>query len=241
MALKKYTAKIDLGKVDGYNNGRKSCAAEVRVDYRLEVKTGNGEARLYWEFSASGDIWNNLHTDIICGGQCLDHMNGYASIRDNATFREVYALWKRWHLNGMKAGSPAQREALNDFVYDRNRLSYHWYDKGDINENTDGYGLHYTYSESEAKAADTAGHFMRGERGDWHDQASLFLIAKGLYTDKGYIYEGKPYKYGSAWLVEELPEDVKERIRSLVGITKEEEKRAEVEARKELEKEGAAA
>ena len=241
MALKKYTAKIDLGKVDGYNNGRKSCAAEVRVDYRLEVKTGNGEARLYWEFSASGDIWNTLHTDIICGGQCLDHMNGYASIRDNATFREVYALWKRWHLNGLKAGSPAQRKALEDFVCDRERITYHWYDKSDITENTDRYGRHITYSEAEAKAADAAGHFVRGDKGDWNDQASLFLIAKGLYTDKGYIYEGKPYKYGEAWLVEELPEEVKARIRALVGITKEEEERAESEARKGLETEGAAA
>lgn len=201
MALKKYTAKIDLGKVDGYNNGRKSCAAEVRVDYRLEVKTGNNETRLYWEFSAMGDIWKNLHTDIICGGQCLDHMSGYASIRNNATFREVYALWKRWHLNGMKAGSPAQEEALKEYRANLQRV-----------------GGRYDYTA-----------------------ACEFLQSKGLLEDKGYMYNGKPYKYGTAWLVEELPEDVKERIRSLVGITKEEEERAEVEARKELEEEGAAA
>ena len=201
MALKKFTAKIDLGKVDGYTNGRKTCAAEVRVDYRLEVKTGNGATRLYWEFAASGAIWNHLHTDIICGGQCLDHMSGYASIRNNKTFREVYEIGKRWHLNGLKAGSPAQEEALKEYRANLKRE-----------------GARYDYT--------AACEFLRG---------------KGLLEDEGYIYNAKPYHYGSAWLVEELPEEVKARIRDIVGITKEDEERAEAEARKELENEGAAA
>ena len=49
------------------------------------------------------------------------------------------------------------------------------------------------------------------------------------------MYEGKPYKYGAAWLTTEIPEPDKARIRALLGITKADEENAEAEARRELE------
>ena len=40
------------------------------------------------------------------------------------------------------------------------------------------------------------------------------LRAAGLQPDPNYIHDGKPYKYGSAWLKKELPPEVIEEIGS---------------------------
>lgn len=200
MAIKEIKKRFDLPKVDGYGIGRKNCAANVDAEWRLGVKYEGGKPSLYWEFSACGNIWNTRHTDIICGGQCLDELNKIAEIHAVAEFREVYDLWKKYHLNGMTAGSPAQESAIKEYKAENAKQ-----------------GKRYDYTE-----------------------ACEFLEARGLLDDEGYIYEGKPYRYGTAWLVTEIPEADKERIRALFGITRADEERAEAEAIAELEK-GAAA
>ena len=90
---------IELGKVDGYGNGRKSCMADVEV----EITDRNG----YPELSICGDIWNNLHTNIIMGGQCLDTILGY--FPRSAKVQRIVEVWERWHLNGMHAECEHQR------------------------------------------------------------------------------------------------------------------------------------
>lgn len=43
---------------------------------------------------------------------------------------------------------------------------------------------------------------------NYYDKACESLTAAGLQPDASYVRDGKPYSYGSAWLREELPEDV---------------------------------
>lgn len=47
---------------------------------------------------------------------------------------------------------------------------------------------------------------------DWnsshYDRACEALKAAGLNPDPNYAHNGKPYEYGSAWLKEELPQEV---------------------------------
>ena len=228
MALKTFKMTLQLPKVDGYGNGRKCCAAQVDAEWRLDSKDDG--ATFYWEFSACGAIWNNTHTDHISGGQNLDTMDKFANIHAVPEFREVYDLWNKYHLNGMTAGSPAQIAAAKEFKVNREGVTWHWYDCDDITENTDSYGRHMTDNETEAKAAEAAGHYVKMEKGDYNDQLAVFLARRGLYTDHSFIYDGEPYKYGHAWLVSEVPEADKKRIRALMGITREDEERAEKEA-----------
>lgn len=61
-------------------------------------------------FTASADVWNARHTDIVMGGQCLDDLMEY--IGDNELFREIHGLWKRNHLNGLNAGTKEQMECI---------------------------------------------------------------------------------------------------------------------------------
>lgn len=80
--------EINIQKVDGYGNGRKSCMVSVE----LELNNGN--------FTASADLWRQDYSDILMGGQCFDELlNDYPEIKDNDVFMEVYDLWNSYHLN----------------------------------------------------------------------------------------------------------------------------------------------
>ena len=52
----------------------------------------------------------------------------------------------------------------------------------------------------------------QGKRYDYGEACGM-LKRKGLYEDKDYLYDGKPYKYGHAWLKEDIPEADLEKIR----------------------------
>ena len=96
----------------GYPGG---CSVEIEVELRSR---NNGEKLTvdlepiseYFELSVCGSIWNHIRTDIYSGGQNLDEI--LRLFPKNPTARRLHALWKRWHLNGMKAGTRRQSEAL---------------------------------------------------------------------------------------------------------------------------------
>ena len=87
-----------LGKVDYNRSGRRNCEAVITWD--LE----NGR------FSMCAEIWNPRKTDIYCGGQCVEEVAGYFPSDRKA--QRMLAIWRKWHLNDMKAGSPAQEAWL---------------------------------------------------------------------------------------------------------------------------------
>jgi len=91
---------FSFGKVDYLRHGCKNCAVEVTMEYRDK---GNGKKTL----SICGDIWNTRHTDIYCGGQCLDTIAEYVH---SPLFKKVYRLWKLYHLNDMHAECVHQHE-----------------------------------------------------------------------------------------------------------------------------------
>lgn len=93
---------FNFGKIDYNHSGCRNCTVEVEV----ELRDKNGE----YEFSACGDIWNPRHTDVYCGGQCLDTIRKYVN---DPLFIEIYDLWKKWHLNTMHAGTEKQEAALD--------------------------------------------------------------------------------------------------------------------------------
>lgn len=113
-----------LGKI-AYNGGtRKTNAVEITVELR---NCGGEPTFAYVELSICGDVWNVPHTDIIMGGQCLDYIAEY---RDQLTpanrdlFDTLYDLWKKYHLNGMHAGTPKQEAAIHEWEAAGNRYDY---------------------------------------------------------------------------------------------------------------------
>lgn len=142
--------KLYLGKCDGYGSGRKSC--EAYLTYEL---TEDGR------FSAQGEIWNSSKTDIIQGGQCVDSVRKFFPLNQKA--RRIEAIWKRWHLNDMKAGTPEQEDAIKAWKAQGNKYDY--------------------------------------------TKAVEHLKSIGLYEVNG-------YKYGTAWLKEELPQAIIDEVLS---------------------------
>ena len=105
-----FKTKLDLGKINYLGNGKKSGPTDVEMELTLRA---NSEGYEYWEFSAIGNIWNHLGTNIYHAGQCLDTIDEFK--HGNKAFRTVFGWWKKYHLNGMHAGTVAQEEALDEF------------------------------------------------------------------------------------------------------------------------------
>lgn len=113
----------------------------------------------------AGGIWNPRETDYYCCGQVVDEVARY--FPDDAKLQRMLAVWREWHLNNMKAGTPAQEAFLKTRTYPRS--------------------------------------------GDYLTWACETLRAAGLEPDQ---HEGKPYRYGSAWLKAELPPEIVAEIES---------------------------
>lgn len=94
--------KVNFNKIDFYGTGRKVNQVELKLELR---ETSKG-----LEFSCCGLVWDSEHTDIVCGGQCLDTLVPF--FKHNKTFMQIHSWWKQYHLNGMHAGTEAQEEAL---------------------------------------------------------------------------------------------------------------------------------
>lgn len=126
-------ATINFGKIN-YTGTGKRYPADVTIELRRQggketFRMVNGQKQYtgertpeYVELSICGEIWNHIHTDIVCGGQCLDTMNKY--LCHNTTFAQIYKLWKRYHLNGMHAGTPEQEEAIAEWMAAGNKYDY---------------------------------------------------------------------------------------------------------------------
>ena len=167
-----YKKTLNLGKIDYNGTGRAVNAVTIEVELRqcggektftIDKATKeriytDEETERYMELSICGNIWNGNHSDIVCGGQCLDTIAKYIH---TAQFREIRRIWKRWHLNGLRAGTPEQTAAIKA-----------------------------------ARAIDP--------KRTYEDDCNLLKIID-LYEVE---YKGKPYKYGHAWIHEELPADV---------------------------------
>jgi hypothetical protein len=100
----------DFGKVDYSGQGRK--AYPVQID--LTITTKPGPARSvdletigeHKALSIMGGIWNTHRTDYVTGGQCVDTLQKY--LGHNRKFRQIAEIWRRWHLNDMRAGTREQ-------------------------------------------------------------------------------------------------------------------------------------
>ena len=163
--------KIELGKISYWGKQRRNM-----VDVEIEIRECGGYGvPEFLEFSVVGNIWNNLHTDIVCGGQCLDTIAEYVK---TPLMEQIHSMWKRWHLNGLHAGTYAQEEAVKRF------------------------------------------RLKNGGKYDYPGECE-YLKSIGLYevefTGKttGRMYDHEPYKYGTAWIVEDLPEYVVKWVQNL--------------------------
>lgn len=82
------------GKADHNGSGRRNC--------RVTFKIGWDGKR----FSVCAYISNPRETGCYACGQIVDEAADY--FPDDAKVQLIRELWRRWHLNDMRSGSPAQ-------------------------------------------------------------------------------------------------------------------------------------
>jgi len=108
--------EIGRVKVDGYKR-----RLRARIDIRLRKEKSKGLC-----LAISGEIMNPKLTDCIMAGQIRKELEeAYRegkldlSLRLNRDkFQELMVIWKRWHLNDLRAGCTHQREIIRESGYD---------------------------------------------------------------------------------------------------------------------------
>lgn len=194
------------------------------------------------ELSMCGNVWRVDKRDIISGGQNLDHIkDDIHELRiPAAQLDRMIDVWRRWHLNGMRAGCEHQRATWGDVTRTVEVVTYKLtHDAQRLRDKT------------RARLADAA---LRGELleltpteralaelADWFrpifDAPDADSPFSGCYEVKsreqkaiGWTYPhehpegilGKScptcgYKYGTAWRYEPLPADIIDEIKSWEG------------------------
>ena len=104
---------FSFGKI-AYNGKRK--INEVTLE--IELTDWNG----YPEFTACVSVWNNIHSDVVAGGQMLDDLyNEFARFRGSVLFEAVMQLWEKYHCKDI-SNIPADDKELLDLLFsDRDR------------------------------------------------------------------------------------------------------------------------
>lgn len=100
--MKKRT--ISFGKIDVNCTGRK--INEVELDLYLKEDSKGRPV-----ISVICDVWNKNKTDCIICGQCLNEIEVH---KNKKLYNEIREIWKIWHLNDAKAGSPEQYQILSE-------------------------------------------------------------------------------------------------------------------------------
>lgn len=137
-----------MNKTLSFFKNNQTCEVEIRLH----------KGRL----SICGTVYEGkwLRSDernLISCGQCIDLAREFIPAR-------LYEIWDRWHLNDMRAGTPAQMKLIRELLADCPNADY--------------------------------------------DKQCDFLADNHLLVDNG-------YKYGSAWLKEDLPQEVVDYVSSL--------------------------
>lgn len=114
--------RINMGKIDYYNIGKKNCKVVINITLEDKEKYCDTEHTPKWCYSCSASVYNHIGTDILIGGQCLDSLVPY--FKDNELFNTLYRLWKNYHLNDLHAGTIAQEKAIDEWKNQGNKYEY---------------------------------------------------------------------------------------------------------------------
>jgi len=83
------------------------------VTLEIELRDWNN----YPEFAACGSVWNNIHSDIVAGGQIIEELyNEFTRFRDSILYRTILMLWKKYHCKDI-SNIPAKDKELIDLLF----------------------------------------------------------------------------------------------------------------------------
>jgi hypothetical protein len=110
-----------MRKVRVFSFGKIAYRGERKINevtLEIEVRNWNG----YPEFTACARVWNNIHSDIVAGGQMVDALyNKFPVLSGSILYETIMRLWKEYHLHNI-ANIPAEdRELIGLLFSDKSR------------------------------------------------------------------------------------------------------------------------
>ena len=88
------------------------------VTLGIELRDWNG----YPEFTAHAKVWNNIHTDIVAGGQMIDDLyNRFAVLRLSVLYKTIMQLWEKYHLHNISNIPEEDKELIDLLFSDKDR------------------------------------------------------------------------------------------------------------------------
>lgn len=97
-----------------YNGKRKIN----EVTLKINLRDWNG----YPEFTANAMVWNNIHTDIVEGGQMIDKLyKEFAVLRSSVLYKTIMQLWKKYHLHNISDISAEDKELIDLLFSNKDR------------------------------------------------------------------------------------------------------------------------
>lgn len=113
-------------------------------------------------------------------------------------------IWNAHHTDCVSCGQ--NLDTIREYVSDPTFLELY-----DLWKN---WHLNDMHAGTEAQEKILKEYFTDGKRYDYETACNV-LGAHGMLTDYNYIHNGKPYRYGTAWLKRDIPADVEARIMRL--------------------------
>ena len=93
-----YNKDYGKNKVRVFSFGKVAYYGKRKInEVTLEV-TLYADRNGYPEFAVCADVWNNLHTDIVAGGQMIDDLyNQFPRFQHNTIYKAIMELWEKYH------------------------------------------------------------------------------------------------------------------------------------------------
>ena len=176
------------------------------------------------EFTASGNVWNSKHTDIIMGGQCIDDLGQY--LKYNKTYKEILNLWQKYHLNGMRAWCQHEHEENPSEKIKVYKLRYN--EEGERLSKIRDLGIFKQYievTEEGMKNVPMALYELQASKifneTGIEEKSRGWVTYNEVFSPDGLI--GKPCKvcgakYGCSWYFHPIPEKDLKRIEALFNM-----------------------
>ena len=105
---------FSFGKVAYYS---KRKINEVTLEVTLYADR-NG----YPEFTVCANVWNNLHTDIVAGGQMIDDLfNQFPRFQHNTIYKAIMELWEKYHCKNVSNIPEIDKKKMDLLFSDKKR------------------------------------------------------------------------------------------------------------------------
>jgi hypothetical protein len=204
---------------------------KFKKTFRFDVGRKYAEVRIEVEIDAEGELHMVGDIDRSLGGgagQCYDEI--LELVPGDPKVARMVEVWKRWHLNNMKPGCEHQRASWD---MSRELTVYHFRLTSDSYQQRRKLEKAAVEAARQAKVADFTDHERALLAADYSvtspspEPPEFYELSETEVKVAGWVYpkdhpEGvltKPcevcgYRYGTAWLKEELPVEIVEEITS---------------------------